>query len=78
MAAEIKVMVPNLHCKCTNTPCVSYSHKAAHHLFGVLGASGVGEADERTVDCDPRTPLKLQHKHITHDTQVICAPVLRL
>jgi len=42
---------------------LTYSHEAAHHLFGVLRAPGVGEADERAVDGNPRTPLQLQRTH---------------
>lgn len=38
------------------------SHEAAHHLLGVLRASGVGETDERAVDSDPGAPFELEHK----------------
>lgn len=44
-----------------------YSHEAAHHLFGVLWASGVCKADERAVDGDPGTPLQLKHKHTDYN-----------
>lgn len=45
------------------------SHKAAHHLFGVLRASGICKTDERAVDGDPGTPLELEHKNSNEQEQ---------
>lgn len=42
---------------------LEYSHKAAHHLFGVFWTSGVCKADEGAVDGDPGAPLQLKHTH---------------
>lgn len=53
-----------------------HSHEAAHHLFSVLRASGVCEADERAVDRDPGTPLQLQHT-TTDKLQKVTSDVLR-
>ena len=51
-------------------------HEAAHHLFSVLGAPGVGEADERAVDGNPRAPLQLQDTY-THNWMSYTAVILR-